>query len=309
MRLANIKKYDYKKICKDLNLTYVREENPYIYVIDYLGFEHRITRTNLAMGCKLGIKSVDKKRLKEYFLKLVSIRHPEKCLKSTFEKFEYKMSLDYTIATCVKHGDYKTKPNWIMSRGHHCEICKDEGTGKRLKIDTKEFINRAMERHGDTYDYSKTEYKSAKEKVMITCRVHGDFQIVANYHSGDNCGCQLCGIESGGYSRTDYLRACPNGSYVYVMYLHNKTEGFTKVGISKEPIRRASGIQSESKYKATLIHTEFYEDAGVAWDVEKLLHKDFKEYSYTPTNKFGGSTECFDISIQDEVIKLLKTLA
>ena len=93
------------------------------------------------------------------------------------------------------------------------------------------------------------------------------------------------------------------------MNLHNKTEGFIKVGISKEPDIRARGIHYESKYKANLIHTEFYEDAGVAWDVEKMLHREFNVESYVPINKFGGSTECFDVSIQDEVIKILKTLA
>lgn len=307
--MANTKKYDYKKVCKDLNLTYVKEENPYIYVVDGLGFEHRITRTNLARGCKLGIKSVDKNRVKEYFLRLVSIRHPEKYLESTFEKFEYKGSLTYTIATCKKHGDYKTKPNWIMSRGHHCEICKGEGTGDRLRIDTKEFIKRAKKRHGNTYDYSKTKYVSAKDLVTITCKVHGDFQIVANYHTGDNCGCQLCGLESGGHSRSDYVNTCSDGAYVYIMSLRGECENFVKIGISKEPDSRARGIHYDSDYRVSLLHTEFYEDAGVAWDVEKMLHREFKQYSYTPNNKFGGSTECFDLSIKDEVIKLLKCVA
>lgn len=307
--MANIKKYNYREICKELGLTYVREENPYIFILDELGFEHKITRTNLARGCKLGIKSVDKNRVKEYFLKLVSIRHPERYLEVTFENFEYKSSLTYTTATCKKHGDYKTKPNWIMSRGHHCESCKNEGTGVRFKIDTAEFIKRAKKRHGNTYDYSKTEYVSAKELVTVTCKVHGDFQIVANYHTGDTCGCQLCGLENAGYSRSDYINTCPEGAYVYVMSLSGEYENFVKIGISKEPDSRARGIYYDSKYKATLVHTEFYEDAGVAWDVEKLLHKEFSDSSYTPTNKFAGSTECFNISIKDEVIKLLKCVA
>ena len=304
--MANTKKYDYKGICKELGLTYVREKNPYIFVLDELGFEHKITRTNLAMGCKLGIKSVDKNRVKEYFLRLISIRHPEKYLEVTFENFEYKSSLTYTTATCKKHGDYKTKPNWIMSRGHHCEVCKSEGTGDRLRIDTNEFIKRARKRHGNTYDYSKTKYVSAKELVTITCRLHGDFQIVANYHSGDTCGCQICGIENGGYSRSDYRHSCPDGAYVYVMSLIGNNEDFVKIGISKEPVIRSKGIEYGSGYQVSLLHTEFYEDAGVAWDMEKLLHKEFSDLSYLPINKFAGATECFNPSIQDEVIKLLK---
>lgn len=307
--MANTKKYNYEKICRGLNLTYVKEENPYIYVVDGLGFEHKITRTNLAMGCKLSVRSVDKSRLKEYFLKLVSLRHPDKYLKSSFEKFEYNKSSDYTIATCVEHGDYKTKPNWIMSRGHHCESCKNEGTGVRFKIDTAEFIKRAKKRHGNTYDYSKTKYISAKDLVTITCKVHGDFQIVANYHTGDTCGCQLCGLENAGYSRSDYVNTCPDGAYVYVMSLSGECENFVKIGISKEPNSRARGMHYDSKYQVTILHVEFYLDAGVAWDVERLLHKEFKGLSYKPRNNFAGSTECFDLRIKDEVIKLLKCVA
>lgn len=292
-----------------MNLTYVKEENPYIYVVDELGFEHKITRTNLAMGCKLSVRSVDKNRLKEYFLKLVALRHPERCLKSTFEKFEYNKSSDYTIATCVEHGDYKTKPNWIMSRGHHCETCKNEGTSVRFKIDTAEFIKRAKKRHGNTYDYSKTEYISAKDLVTVTCKVHGDFQIVANYHTGDTCGCQLCGLENAGYSRSDYVNTCPDGAYVYVMSLIGECENFVKIGISKEPDSRARGVHYDSKYQVTILHVEFYLDAGVAWDVERLLHNEFKGLSYKPINNFAGSTECFDLSIKDEAIKLLKCVA
>lgn len=196
-----------------------------------------------------------------------------------------------------------------MSRGHLCESCKNEGTGVRLKIDTAEFIKRAKKRHGNTYDYSKTKYVSAKELVTITCRVHGDFQIVANYHTGDNCGCQLCGLESAGYSRSDYVSACPDGSCVYVMSVSGECENFVKIGVSKELDSRARGIHYNSKYQVSLLHTEFYEDAGVAWDVENLLHKEFSDLSYVPNNKFAGSTECFDLSIKDEVIKLLKCVA
>lgn len=34
---------------------------------------------------------------------------------------------------------------------------------------------------------------------------------------------------------------------------------------------------------------------------EKLLHKHFSDYSYTPSKKFGGSTEFFDIPLDDVV--------
>ena len=52
----------------------------------------------------------------------------------------------------------------------------------RKRKTTEEFIEQAKTIHGDKYDYSKTEYKGAKNKVCIICnevdefgKVHGEF--------------------------------------------------------------------------------------------------------------------------------------
>ena len=43
------------------------------------------------------------------------------------------------------------------------------------RLTTEEFIEKARKIHGDKYDYSKVEYKSATEKVIIICPIHGEF--------------------------------------------------------------------------------------------------------------------------------------
>jgi len=53
---------------------------------------------------------------------------------------------------------------------------------------TDNFIQRAKEKHGNKFDYSKVEYKSRLEKVIIICSVHGEFEQVAKDHlSGRGC--------------------------------------------------------------------------------------------------------------------------
>jgi len=42
-------------------------------------------------------------------------------------------------------------------------------------ITTEIFLQKAREIHGQKYDYSKTVYVSAKDKVCIVCPVHGEF--------------------------------------------------------------------------------------------------------------------------------------
>ncbi len=43
------------------------------------------------------------------------------------------------------------------------------------KLNTKEYIRRAKEVHGDKYDYSETSYKSSRDPVKIICKEHGPF--------------------------------------------------------------------------------------------------------------------------------------
>ena len=50
------------------------------------------------------------------------------------------------------------------------------------------FLKKCKEKHGDEYDYSKVEYTRAKNKVVIICKKHGEFQQIAFNHSkGDKC--------------------------------------------------------------------------------------------------------------------------
>jgi hypothetical protein len=53
---------------------------------------------------------------------------------------------------------------------------------------TEEFIRRARLIHGDSYEYHKTVYVNYKQKVIITCKTHGDFEQTPDNHlSGRTC--------------------------------------------------------------------------------------------------------------------------
>lgn len=56
------------------------------------------------------------------------------------------------------------------------------------KLTTEEFIKKAQAMHGDKYDYSKVEYVSAKTKVCIICKEHGEFMQTPQKHlAGQGC--------------------------------------------------------------------------------------------------------------------------
>lgn len=56
---------------------------------------------------------------------------------------------------------------------------------------TNSFISKAKIIHKNKYKYFHTIYKSAKDKVLITCPIHGDFLQIPNNHLNGN-GCPYC---------------------------------------------------------------------------------------------------------------------
>lgn len=59
------------------------------------------------------------------------------------------------------------------------------------KITTEDFINRSQLTHKGKYSYEKSVYVSAKDKVIITCRIHGHF-LQKPYDHVSGRGCREC---------------------------------------------------------------------------------------------------------------------
>lgn len=62
------------------------------------------------------------------------------------------------------------------------------------KLTTQQFIERAREKHGDKYDYSRVEYANAKTKVCIICPEHGEFWQKPYLHLHGNKCPKCCGF-------------------------------------------------------------------------------------------------------------------
>ena len=59
------------------------------------------------------------------------------------------------------------------------------------RLTTNEFIEKSKKIHGDEYDYTNSFYVNAKTKVKITCREHGDFEMLPHNHIKGE-GCPIC---------------------------------------------------------------------------------------------------------------------
>lgn len=70
-----------------------------------------------------------------------------------------------------------------------------------IMLTKQQFIDRAINCHGNKYDYSVSEYLGRMKPINITCQLHGKFTQCANDHLQGN-GCQKCGIENQGKNRS-----------------------------------------------------------------------------------------------------------
>ena len=107
-----------------------------------------------------------------------------------YSKVMYKNSITKIIIVCKKHGEFKQIPSAHMV-GQGCPKCGIQKNIQSRRISTEEFIEKAEKIHRNKYDYSRVDYKSAKEKIIIICKKHGEFKSSPDNHLRERI-CPLC---------------------------------------------------------------------------------------------------------------------
>ena len=108
-----------------------------------------------------------------------------------YSKTNYIAAKDLVTITCPEHGDFQLTPNKHLN-GRGCQKCSKEKVKEVRTKPQQEFIDQSEIKHDGKYGYSKVEYKNAKDKVIITCPIHGDFPQSPTHHLMGK-GCSKCG--------------------------------------------------------------------------------------------------------------------
>ena len=150
-------------------------------------------------------------------------------------------------------------------------------------INTKIFIEKAKQIHGDKYDYSKSKYIDTDTKVCIICPEHGEFWQTPHDHL-DKHGCPTCGgrkkqtteefIEKAkqvhgdkyDYSKANYIN---NHTKIEIICLEHGS-----FRINPKSFLKGYGCKKCSSLKRTQTTEEFIEKA-------KQVHGDKYDYSNT----------------------------
>ena len=132
-----------------------------------------------------------KKRTTEEFIELARQVHGDKY---DYSKTVYVNKRSKVIITCPIHGDFEQNAHDHIN-GRGCPKCGKLSSSSSRTMERNEFIKKSNEIHDNKYDYSKTVYTKANDKVIITCPIHGDFEQRASHHLNGR-GCPYCGINT-----------------------------------------------------------------------------------------------------------------
>ena len=167
--------------------------------------------------------------------------------KYDYSKVEYKSSHTKVTIICPEHGEFEQKPSNHLN-GQGCSRCGLENRSELRRCTIEDFIKKAKAVHGDKYDYSKVEYKSARTKVTIICPDHGEFEQFPNNHLLGQ-GCLNCGR----ISMADNRRGSTEGFIKKAKEIHGDKYDYGKVDYKG------------SKEAVCIIcpdHGEFYQKSG-----------------------------------------------
>lgn len=129
-----------------------------------------------------------KKNREEYINDFIKIHGT----KYSYNEFENNGSTKNSVVICPIHGRFNITPSHHL-RGHGCQICGKQKQLLEQTKTTKQFITEARQVHGNKFIYDKTDLKCKDDagRVIITCRIHGDFkQTPSNHLYG--YGCKKC---------------------------------------------------------------------------------------------------------------------
>lgn len=181
--------------------------------------------------------------------------------KYDYSLVEYKQTNKKIKIICKEHGEFSQLPSLHLN-GSGCPKCIG-----RYKT-TESIISEFKEVHNNKYDYSLVKYKKAKDKIIIICKKHGEFEQRAISHLMGN-GCAFC------YGNVKY-------NINYVINKANKIHSF--------------------KYDYSLVE---YKNSDTKIKIICPIHHIFEQTPYQHINRENGCPKCKQSKGEVNVMRFL----
>ena len=181
---------------------------------------------------------------------------------------------------CQEHGEF-TQGLREHSMGFGCTKCGYRAGAEKLLLPLAEFKIRCTLVHANDYTYEKTIMVAGNEKIVITCKVHGDFTQGKFDHLNGH-GCPECSK-----SKISWQNISDNPTTLYYIKL---SSGIYKIGITKNSIGQRFG----AKLSYRVIAEQKFRTGYIAYMFEQHILKTFAEFRYKgPPILESGNSELF----------------
>jgi len=266
----------------------------------------------LGHGCrKCGHINSSKKRSSalDDFIKKSKIIHGNKY---DYSNVKYKNNRTKVVIICKTHGIFKQKPNDHLL-GHGCYKCGKLNCAKKLSYNVHIFIEKSKLIHGDKYDYSNVKYKNNRTKVVIICKIHGEFEQTPKKHLKKQ-GCPKCSrycmdqeyfIERAkmlhgnkyNYSNVIYLNI--NTKINIICKIHGEFKQTPSCHLCGKGCSKCAGCYMDQEYfieKARMVHENKYNYPNVIYlnnktkvNITCKIHGEFKQIPMSHLQGHGCS--------------------
>lgn len=241
----------------------------------------------------------------ELIIQKIANKHGNEYDYSEVEYVNYKTEV---IVKCKKHGRFLKTPKSILDNNTSsiCRKCWQES----LRVPKEVILKRLNEIHKGNLQFDMSNYVDRYSKIPVTCKEHGK-SIASAESLLRGGGCYQCGLtlnkvgwehtrwEAGGNKSRFF-----EGFKVYLIKCFNNDEIFYKIG--KTYTNVSNRFNKKFPYNWELI-SEREGSAIHMSNLEKELHKECKEFKYSPQIPFKGQFECFKFI--PEIQQIFNTLS
>jgi len=103
-----------------------------------------------------------------------------------YSKVNYVNADTPVLIICKEHGEFTQIPDFHINRKCGCPKCSNN-----IKLDTQNFVEKAIKIHGNKYVYSKVNYINNYTNLIVICNKHGEFTQQPYVHLLEH-GCPSC---------------------------------------------------------------------------------------------------------------------
>ena len=263
IKLVHGEKYSFDKF------VYTGNQNKAIVTCSVHGdFTIRPNDLKQGYGCKkCGVESrnIKKTLTQDEVIDQIKLVHGEKY---SFERFVYTGNQNKSIVTCSIHGYFTILPN-NLKQGYGCKNCGMESRKFKNTRTQDEVIDQIKLVHGEKYSFERFVYTGATNKVIVTCKIHGDFTIrTDSLKNGSGCsGCAKSGFDSS-----------KDGSFYIQKLFDNDIFIGVKIGITnRNPEQRMRQQSLKSIYRHELF-TNIRDNGIIVQKLERMVKKKFTKF-------------------------------